>query len=542
MNRNRRPVVTVDCIDYYNYIKTHEPIVLTMFAKMSKQDEKYFDVIDTTETGTYKMINFCSIYNMQKDAYEQWHKAINSLDKKLETMLSAKMSGKGGSQKGGADCPENFQKIFNYMFLIAASASIAVMSSDIGLVANVCMNALKLVFKITDPIINLLRVIFLFMLQSLVSIVKTAKDVAIGLISNLIKTFYLNINTIAPAAIGIAKVFIYASLTYCGSFYNNSFAAMQTTSTTATTSTKIADVDDLKDNDGNNLPEPEVSDITHENITDINKSLQEAVKTEFFADDATIGITEERDIFMDMLTKVGNTIDAIRNQIEFGHTFLKTAYLLLCDKAHQQLVNISGSHYGANRVKLLITITLVKVITLLNATSNIPTVLSYHIKSAILRVLKSVHSESDPLFDNEPPSYADSNDNNPENEVVKQTNIILNELTETDLKNAVLEKAKNPVAIDLGRNKIDSVDDKIAILFTVPESGNKRRKLSNNNASIMVELDQKLQELIDQVAPQQHTTDKEDEMTEGGAKKKTPKRKTKKAKKRGNKRRYSRKP
>ena len=523
--RSQIQAVTDKCWLYYTDLDKNDQGTLKVFGKISIDENENAFLNKTRHQLGYT--GFCALYNMQTIAYNKWKTDIDALDVQLDSMLSHKMD-IGGSQKGGADCPENFQKIFNYMFLIAASASIAVMSPDIGLVANVCMNALKLLFKITDPIINLLRVIFLFMLQSLVSIVKTAKDVAIGLISNLIKTFYLNINTIAPAAIGIAKVFIYASLTYCGSFYNNAFAAMQTTSTTATTSTKIADVDDLKDNDGNNLPEPKVSDITHENITDINKSLQEAVKTEFFADDATIVITAEHDIFMVMLTIVGNTIDAIRNQIEFGHIFLKTAYDLLCAKADNNLVSILGSQYSANRAKLLLTKLLLNVEILLSRTIgtvvNLDKIILHQINVSIISVIRLLYPKNDAM----------------RKELIMESKTKLNKAIGKENK-----EAKNDISIALLENDIKeqvsktdiNVEELTGNIRSILKNPKKLYTTENYSKIILPVLDQD-QKNIEKIIAENVKRG----ITEGGSKKKTPKRKTKKAKKRGNKRRYSRKP
>jgi hypothetical protein len=363
------------------------------------------------------------------------------------------------------------------------------------------------------------------MLQSLVFIVKTAGSVAIQLISNFIKTVYLNIHTITSGAIGIAKVFIYRSLTYCKSFYNKVVAAMPKEQE----DNKIADIIGLK------IPPTIPSTITNLSqieVGEINKSMNEAVNTEFLGKNVIINITEERDIFMDMLTKLGDTYDAIRKQIKFVYTFIQTAYLLVCNKAHNNLVSVLGSHYSANHAKLLLTKAILNVEIFVIHALNAPGISMYYIKDAFLRLLKSVHSETDPLFDQGDESI-DTNKKDESKNMDKKDESKLVNVINAALKNITDDNAKSNT-----EEIVNKADDNIMTLFKPPEpvanEGNKKRKLVENPeyAIIMERLNKQLDEIRDR-----NTPDVVMDQSNGGSKN----RRTKKAKKRGNKRRYSRK-
>jgi hypothetical protein len=518
-------LVTDECLNIYKTYDNFQREVVAGVDKKNIFDDATINTFITTnhipEIDQVNLVAICTNVRLQNAAYDQWHNEIVLLNETLEIKLR-----RGGSQSGGADCPKDFQKIFNYMFLIAASASIAVMSPDIELVTKVCMNALKLVFgTIVLPIINLLRVVFMFMLQSLVLIVKTVGSLAIKIISNFIKTVYLHIHTIASGAIGIAKVFIYRSLTYCKSFYNKVVSLMP--------KEKIAaDTDDI-------TPLPEVYNITPEVVDEINKSMNEAVKTEFLGNDMTIDINAEPDILMEMLNNFGEIYDAIRERIKFVYSFIQTAYLLVCDKAYTKLVAISGSPYSANRVKLLLTKAILNVEMFVIHTLNAPEIATYYMKDAFLRLLKSVHSETDPLFDQGDESTHDPN----ESKLVNVINAALKNIN--DAKTNTKENVKN-------------ADDAIMILFKpsepsepVANEGNKKRKLVENTeyAMIMerlnVQLEVQLEKIRNRNTPNviisgdDHDDDEQrNKKTKRGGSKK---RRTKKAKKLRNKRRYSRK-
>ncbi len=516
------------CYKHYQIIEKTSPDTLRVIEKITNNHTNSLNNLGPKHDLLKGVV--CTSIDAQKAAHDQWNKDIKELWDDIKDIPDTTEMSMGGSQSGGADCPKDFQKIFNYMFLFAASSSIAIMSPDIKLVTDVCMKALTLTFgTIVLPIINLLRVIFIFMLQSLVLIVKTAAGVAIQIISNFIKTVYLNIHTIASGAIGIAKVFIYRSLTYCKSFYNTVVAAMPK---------KIADVEDLKDDTGK-LPEPTIpstiATLKQTEVGAINKSMNEAVKHELLNPDVVINITEERDIFMDMLIKVGETNDAIRKQIDFVYNFIQTAYLLVCHATHGKLVSVLGSHYSANHAKLLLTKAILNVEVFVIHTLNAPGISMYYIKDAFLRLLKSVHSETDPLFDQGDESIDtkdESIDTKDESKLVKVINAALEKITDDNTK--INEKAN-----------VNEADDAIMKLFNpsepVANDGNKKRKLVENTeyAIIMERLEKKLQEMRDM-----NTTDvnldspsKKIIRVEGGSKK----RRTKKAKKLRNKRRYSRK-
>ena len=554
------------CWERYQMLKNKFPDTLRVIAKITKNDTTILDNLGEKHDLLEGVV--CTTITDQENAYKQWQEDINSLWHKIEGISNPDPDMMvGGSQKGGADCPENFQKIFNYMFLFAASASIAVMSPDIELVTNVCMKALTLAFgTIVLPIINLLSVIFTFMLQSLVSIVKTAADVAIQIISKFIETVCVNIYKIKTGVIGIAKLFIYNTLTYCGSFYDK---VVTNIATNVTLKQKI------ESNYNTNLTIPvidsNIKTLTPIDEAKINESLKAAINEQFVYPEVYLKITPESDIFMDMLNKVGNTIDAIRNKIKFGHTFLKTAYLLLCDNTHRKLNILLGGEYYSNKAKLSLTKGLIiaenTVIQALNGVASFPeklqNVIIYNFNVLCLKILNVVYgkhisrSERGRTKNIKPRSADESNtpergrtknikprsadeSNTPErsrsrerdtdtdiNEIVT----ILNSLKDTplvfnlDFENPILPSNKKEV-----NDTIDSIKETVV-------------KLTDNSEYVTImmnDLDAKLTDNMN--TPDVDSTQNVFKISEGGAKKKTPKRKTKKAKKRGNKRRYSRKP
>ena len=317
------------CWTHYKKLDENDRGTLQIIAVITGNNKN--DLIGLGERSSLLPV-FCQSIDSQKAAYDQWQTDISRINGQITPQYEEIITNyyqNGGSQNGGDPlliCPEDFQRIFNYMFLIAASASIAVMTPDITLVTDVCMKALTLVFgTIVLPIINLLRVVFIFMLQSLILIVKTAAGVAIEIISNFIKTVYLNIHTIASGAIGIAKVLIYKSLTYCGSFYKEVVTLIP--------KEKIADVKDLKDKNDKQLTEPTIpstiTTLTQAEVDKINESMNIAVNKELLKPDAVINITEERDIFMDMLSKIGKDYHAIHKNMMYGYSVLKPQYVVM---------------------------------------------------------------------------------------------------------------------------------------------------------------------------------------------------------------------
>jgi hypothetical protein len=548
--RSQGEAVPPECRAYYNTLNTTSQDTLRIIEKITKNNKN--SLSDLRENDPL-LAAVCSTMNTQKDAHDHWKAGIESLYAQIKDIPDTTEMTMGGSQKGGADCPENFQKIFNYMFLFAASSSIAIMSPDIKLVTDVCMKALTLTFgTIVLPIINLLRVIFIFMLQSLVLIVKTAAGVAIEIISNFIKTVYLNIHTIASGAIGIAKVFIYKSLTYCGSFYNSVVKAMP-----------IADVEDLKDNNGEQLTEPTIpstiTNLSKEEVGEINKSMNNAVKIELLNRDVVINITEERDIFMDMLTKIGKQYQTVVDTIIFGYNFVKTAYMLLCDKAHTQFKDTLGGAYYSNRVKLYITYVLVKfektVFGTIIGVANIPEVTMYYIKALVLKLLKSIW--------NVKPTLSKRTELGKRKEPDSTSKLKLNEMN--DLSKVV--PAENVIIQAIGKEleKIDDTNLELALnlkpddnITTALKTSIESEKINSVSTSIITQinplvenedfkkiidmLDKKLPEMRDMNTPDviMNSDDDDDDeepnkkakTSEGGSKK----RRTKKAKKRGNKR------
>jgi hypothetical protein len=547
-------IVTDECLNIYKNYDDFQREVVAGVDKTTFTNEQIDKIKQSPfSLDRYQLIAICTNVNTQKAAHDQWNTDINILWDNIKNIPTPIQ---GGSQKGGADCPADFQKIFNYMFLIAASASIAVMSPDINLVANVCMKALTLVFgTIALPILNLLRVVFLFMLQSLVLIVKTLGTFAVQIISNFIKTVYLNINTIASGAIGIAKVFIYRSLTYCGSFYNMVVAAMpkeiDAVEDTQEENEKIADT--------TGLPNPPTIPltITTLNATEvgkINESLKAAIKGDIIDPEVNIIITVERDIFMDMLTNFGEIYDAIRKQIKFGYTFLKTAYFLLCENAHHIIKDKLGVALFSDKAKLSLTKGLIyaenSVILAVNKVArfpyNVQAVIIYNINVLCLKILKIVYSKKVvseeqgtsgkikpnrestlKIRDSSAPYISVNGRKGVLNGVLNGVSNTLQKINETNLEFNL--NFENP--INTGTKPVN--DAITTIKNTVGE-------LKNNPeyASIMEDLEEKLQEIIDM-----NTTDALNitttvfGMNKGGAKK----RRTKKAKKHIKKRRYSRK-
>lgn len=537
--RSQGKAVPDECWEHYEHIKYNSPDTLRIIEKITGNDADSFQTLGKESS---LLAVYCSTIDSQKAAYDQLKDEIELLNEKLEELNLRR----GGSQSGGADCPADFQKIFNYMFLIAASASIAIMSPDIELVTKVCMNALKLVFgTIVLPIINLLSVIFTFMLKSLVLIVKTLGTFAVQIISNFIKTVCLNIHTIASGAIGVAKVFIYNTLTYCGSFYKQVVGAM------------IADekILDPTRNDGKLIEKPEVTMILPENIDEINISMNEAVKTELLGNDMTIDINEEPDIFMDMLTNFGEIYDAIRKQIKFGYTFLKTAYFLLCENAHHIIKDKLGAALFSDKAKLSLTKGLIyaenSVIRAVNEVArfpdNVQAVIIYNINVLCLKILKIVYSgkiekrgrqervrqervrqERHETRGNENHSQRSrerSRERNSEDRDELEDNMIqsIGKTLDTDESELVfnldIESLKVPKDVNIVKKNIKSIETDVGQLTDNIEY-----------VSIMEDLNIKLKEIIDPSNPPAF-------MNKGGAKK----RRTKKAKKHIKKRRYSRK-
>jgi hypothetical protein len=529
------------CFEHYQIIEKTSPDTLRVIEKITNNYTNSLNSLGPKHDLLKGVV--CTSIDAQKAAHDQWNTDINALwttIKDIPIPDTTEMS-IGGSQSGGADCPADFQKIFNYMFLIAASASIAIMSPDIELVANVCMKALQLVFgTIALPILNLLRVIFLFMLQSLVLIVKTLGTFAVQIISNFIKTVYLNIHTIASGAIGIAKVFIYRSLTYCQSFYNKVIDAMPKEQKQEKEDNKIADIIGLEN------PPTIPSTITNLNAREvgkINESLKAAIKGEIIDPEVNIIITIERDIFMDMLTNFGETYDAIRKQIKFGYTFLKTAYLLLCDNTHEKIKTSIGGLYNTVKLRKSITKALIyaenSVIRAVNGVagfpSNLQAVIIYNINVLCLKILKIVYPTK---------SKTDNKRSYEEEETRGRT--VYRKNNESKDRSRSRDNVKIFVDVETEVNNFDDTD----LVFdlnvehpVIPKNREEVNRAINNietnvgeltdnieYVSIMEDLDRKLQEIIDRSNPPAF-------MKKGGAKK----RRTKKAKKHINKRRYSRK-
>jgi hypothetical protein len=526
------------CFEHYQIIEKTSPDTLRVIEKITNNYTNSLNSLGPKHDLLKGVV--CTSIDAQKAAHDQWNTDINALwttIKDIPIPDTTEMS-IGGSQSGGADCPADFQKIFNYMFLIAASASIAIMSPDIELVANVCMKALQLVFgTIALPILNLLRVIFLFMLQSLVLIVKTLGTFAVQIISNFIKTVYLNIHTIASGAIGIAKVFIYRSLTYCQSFYNKVIDAMPKEQKQEKEDNKIADIIGLEN------PPTIPSTITNLNAREvgkINESLKAAIKGEIIDPEVNIIITIERDIFMDMLTNFGETYDAIRKQIKFGYTFLKTAYLLLCDNTHEKIKTSIGGLYNTVKLRKSITKALIyaenSVIRAVNGVagfpSNLQAVIIYNINVLCLKILKIIYSKNVVSEEQGKPgkitrtkltrenrTYEPYDKKNSDTAVLNDVSNTLQQIDETNLEFTLI--FENPIITNTSpvNDAINSIEKTV-------------RKITDNieYVSIMGDLDKKFQEIIDRRSAPKF-------MNKGGAKK----RRTKKAKKHINKRCYSRK-
>ena len=521
---NRSPVVTDECWEYYKTLNNSSPDTLRVIEHITQNPQNNLSNLASKST---LLPIVCSTINTQKAAHDQWIKGIKTLDTQLDGMLSAKVGG------GALECPEDFQKIFNYMFLIAASSSIAIMSPDIELVTNVCMKTIQLVFgTIALPILNLLRVIFIFMIQSLVLIIKTAGTLAIQLISNFIKTVYLNINTIASGLVGITKVFIYKSLTYCKSFYNSVASHIHAEKT------KVADVTDLPKG------EPVISmpiEILKGDIVAINQSMNAAIRGEVLYPDITISSDNDviEDIFGTMLTKFSDSIDNVRDNIIYCYTFLKTAYMLLCDKTHAKITKTLGSTYNTNQKKLLITKALINAeiafVKLLNVSSNTPTIVTYYFKAAFLRILQVINEPRSVLFDDadfieervkrskRSRSLVD------EEQIIDEINNIMDKIKETDLKNAVLDNNLT----DAGKSKIDDVDAELKKLLYPDKPVVGKLNESKKYIDVMNHIDAKLQEIVDR---------NDSPPNFGGARKRSNSRKTKKSKTRRNKTCYSRKP
>ncbi len=537
--------VTDECLNIYKNYDDFQREVVAGVDKTTFTNEQIDKIKQSPfSLDRYQLIAICTNVNTQKVAYGQWKTDINILWDNIKNIPTPIQ---GGSQSGGTDCPADFQKIFNYMFLIAASASIAVMSPDIELVTNVCMKALKLAFgTIVLPIINLLSVIFTFMLQSLVLIVKTAAGVAIEIISNFIKTLYVNIYGITTGVIGVAKVFIYNTLTYCGSFYNK-------------VANKIAaDDNDLREKIGSDFKEPVIDisnmiKLTSTDETIINKSLKTAIIEGIVDPKVEIEINEEPDIFMNMLVKCGSAIDKIYNDIKFGYTFLRTAYLLLCENAHHIIKDKLGGAYYSNKAKLSLTKGLIyaenSVIRAVNGVasfpSNLQAVIIYNINILCLKILKIVYSDKiekrgrqergrqerghkqhrDETRGNEDDRERSRERNQAPNSDELEDNMIQSIVKKLDINeselvfNLDIESLEVPKDVNIVKKNIEYIETDVG-------------QLTDNSeyTSIMEDLDRKLQEIIDRNNPPAF-------MKKGGAKK----RRTKKAKKHINKRRYSRK-